>query len=175
MVSKDTQARLASFESECWCFFSDAAHSFGMPRSWGQIYGLLYASPHPLSFSEIVAKLGISKGSTSQGLRVLHSLGAVRIVHGRHGTISGDRPTALTARRFEAELSLRILVSALLTGKIVPLATTGASRLGQLKALAKQGGDAAEFYSERVGQLMTWQRRLKTVVPILTRLLERKG
>jgi hypothetical protein len=52
---------------------------FGVPKSVGQIYGLLYASPEPLSFSDIVVRLGISKGSASQGLRLLRSLGAINV------------------------------------------------------------------------------------------------
>ena len=52
---------------------------FGVPKSVGQIYGLLYASPLPLGFSDIVERLEISKGSASQGLQLLRSLGAVKL------------------------------------------------------------------------------------------------
>jgi DNA-binding transcriptional regulator GbsR (MarR family) len=46
----------------------------------GQIYGLLYMSPDPVSLNEMVEKLGISKGSASTNVRVLESWGAVRKV-----------------------------------------------------------------------------------------------
>ena len=49
----------------------------GLPKSIGEIYGLLYISSAPLPLDAIVAKLGISKGSASQGLRFLRNLGAV--------------------------------------------------------------------------------------------------
>src|SRR4051794_22383596 len=52
----------------------------GLPRSTGQIYGLLYLSPKPLSLDDIVASLGLSKGSASNGTRHLLSLGAIRRV-----------------------------------------------------------------------------------------------
>lgn len=50
----------------------------GLPRSTGQIYGLLYLSSRPLSLDEIVEILRVSKGSASMGARQLVGLGAIR-------------------------------------------------------------------------------------------------
>lgn len=52
----------------------------GLPRTVGQIYGLLFLSPKALSLEEIAEGLGISKASASTGTRQLASLGAVRKV-----------------------------------------------------------------------------------------------
>jgi hypothetical protein len=79
MKAASFPARNLPFETECVAFFSDVVQVFGVPKSIGQIYGLLYASPTPLSFSDIVERLDISKGSASQGLQLLRSLGAVNI------------------------------------------------------------------------------------------------
>ncbi len=46
----------------------------------GQIYGLLYMSPEPVSLNEMVKKLNISKGSASINVRTLESWGAVKKV-----------------------------------------------------------------------------------------------
>ncbi|MFW6134257.1 MAG: GbsR/MarR family transcriptional regulator [Elusimicrobiota bacterium] len=46
----------------------------------GQIYGLLYMSPRPVSLNEMVEKLNISKGSASTNVRALESWNAVRKV-----------------------------------------------------------------------------------------------
>lgn len=43
----------------------------GIRRSTGQIYGLLYLSPEPLTLDEIAESLGISRGSVSTGTRLL--------------------------------------------------------------------------------------------------------
>lgn len=43
----------------------------GIRRSTGQIYGLLYLSPKPLTLDEIAESLGISRGSVSTGTRLL--------------------------------------------------------------------------------------------------------
>ena len=58
----------------------------GLPRSTGQIYGLLYLSAEPLSLNDMSSVLGISKGSVSIGTRQLASWGAIRKVW-----IPGDR------------------------------------------------------------------------------------
>ena len=52
----------------------------GLPRSLGQIYGILYLSPQPLSLDEIAEELRISKASVSTGTRQLAVWGAVRQV-----------------------------------------------------------------------------------------------
>ena len=50
-------------ELEAIDYFVRFMSLLGMPRSVGEIYGLLYVSPDPLSMDVIVTKLGISIGS----------------------------------------------------------------------------------------------------------------
>ena len=57
-----------------------------LPRSKGQIFGLLYLSAEPLSLNQISSMLGISKGSASIGTRQLATWGAIRKVW-----VPGDR------------------------------------------------------------------------------------
>ncbi|HVZ64209.1 MAG TPA: MarR family transcriptional regulator [Opitutaceae bacterium] len=149
------------FSRECVEFFSEAAQIFGVPPSVGQIYGLLYASPQPLSFTDIVARLGISKGSASQGLQMLRSLGAINAA-----THDDDR-----REYFEPEMSLRKLVGGVLNGRITPLVAAGPERIERLRRLADDGGAAKDFYLDRVEQLETWRSRLKLALPVLNTLL----
>lgn len=150
-----------AFARECVEFFADVVRVFGVPPSVGQIYGLLYASPVPLSFTDIVEQLDISKGSASQGLQLLRSLDAVTAV-----THEDDR-----REYFEPELSLRKLMSGVLQEQVSSLAATGSGRVIRLRALAEQEKGAKTFCLDRVRQLETWQRRLKTVLPVLIALL----
>ena len=53
--------------------FLNAANSFGLPKSYGQIYGLLFCRDQSLSMDEVMKLLQISKGSASQGLRALNN------------------------------------------------------------------------------------------------------
>lgn len=149
---------------------------FGVPKSVGQIYGVLYASPVPLSFSDLVERLEISKGSASQGLQLLRSLKAVRRVEktdSRKSSASPPQAPADPSRRdyYEPEFSLRKLVSGVLRERVAPLASTSAERLTRLREMAERGGREKPFYLDRVKQLETWRRRLNTVLPLLGVLL----
>ena len=162
------------FEAECVAFFVEAVQVFGVPPSVGQIYGLLYASPEPLSFSDIVERLEISKGSASQGLQFLRSVGAVRSVEEDPPSAVRPPSSETDAKRrdyYEPELSLRQLMSGVLHERVAPLAATAADRVTRLRELAERENGSKDFYLERVRQLETWRRRLKTVLPVLTTLL----
>lgn len=160
----------SDFEQECVSFFADAVQLFGIPKSVGQIYGALYASPVPLSFSDIVERLDISKGSASQGLQLLRSLGAINEV-ARPSQIANLPSGIKRSVAYEPELSLRQLVSGVLRERVMPMATTGTDRLKRLRQLAEQAPQEADFYLGRVKQLEWWRRRLNTVLPVLSALL----
>ena len=144
--------------------FTEVVQVFGVPKSVGQIYGLLFSSPEPLSFSDIVERLEISKGSASQGLQLLRSLGAINIAE---NSMVSSGVEASRRDYYEPELSLRRLVSAVLQERVTPLAATGTERLMRLRGLA-EGND---FHLDRIKQLETWRRRLKTILPVLGMLL----
>ena len=66
---------LLDWETAVVDLFLHAAQSVGLPKSVGQIYGLLFCRDEPLPMDVIMAQLSISKGSASQGLKALrHSL-----------------------------------------------------------------------------------------------------
>ena len=156
------------FSRECVEFFGEAVQLFRGPPSVGEIYGLLYASQEPLSFSDIFERLDISKGSASQGLNLLRSLGAVH----------AGAPVDANGRReyFSPELSLRKLLRGILDERESPLAGKSAGRLARLRELADgAGGRERKFRLDRVQQLETWRRRLKAVVPVLIALLRPKS
>ena len=157
------------YTRECAAFFAEVAQIFGVARSVGQIYGLLYASPGQLCFSDIVKRLQISKGSASQGLQLLRTLGAIRVAPVPRKA-QGAAPEASRRDYFEPELSLRKLVSGVLRERVTPLATGGTNRLIRLRELADKEL-AKDFCMDRVKQLETWRGRLKAILPILNVLL----
>ena len=152
-----------AFEDECVAFFAEIVQLFGVPKSVGQIYGLLYASPEPLGFTAIRERLEISKGSASQGLQLLRALGAINEAEQKESTNCGVS--------YEPELSLRQLVTGILRERIAPSASARAERLKYLKNLAGQSPAHSAFYLERVSQLTSWSKRFTTVLPLLSNLL----
>ena len=77
---------LSELEREVIELFVRMADVLNLPRSVGEIYGLLFVSSAPLCLDDCRIRLNISKGSTSQGLKILRSFGAIRTVY-----IPGDR------------------------------------------------------------------------------------
>ena len=162
-------------------FFADAVQLFGVPKSVGQIYGLLYASSAPLTLSDIVERLEISKGSASQGLQLLRSLGAIHEAAADSPSSISNNEFPMPARQargtaYVPELGLRKLIGGVLREQVAPLASTSDERLNRMAALAKAaGGDSSDFYLDRADQLNTWRNRLKTVLPALNLLLGSKS
>ncbi len=74
----NNQSQLDAIELQIVAIFVDGVRVLGLPKSIGEIYGLLFISESALALDDLVQRLGISKGSASQGLRLLKSLGAVR-------------------------------------------------------------------------------------------------
>jgi len=160
----------ANFERECVDFFAELAQALSVPRSLGQIYGVLFASPKPLSFTEIVERLDISRGSVSQGLQLLRSLGAVRGAdNGGTAAGSGD----CRREQFVPELGLRQLIGGVLREKIEPLLGAGGARMQCLRQCALQAPSAPgeKFSLQRVGQLKKWHRQLGLSLPLLKSFL----
>lgn len=144
-------------------YFVDGVRVLGLPRSLGEIYGLLFISPQPLSLDDLVTLLGISKGSASQGLRTLRTLGAVREASG-----NGDRRTY-----FEPATELKRLVGGFIREQIRPHIESGKTKLQRLQETALRDVDPGdrEFYSERIDRLESWMKRGGQVLPMLQKLL----
>ena len=70
-------SQLTRLEQESIDYFVSFVQIFGLPKSVGQIYGLMFVSVDPMPMSHIIERLEMSKGSASQGLATLRSLGAV--------------------------------------------------------------------------------------------------
>lgn len=156
---------LSSSEQEVVEFFVHLTVSMGMPRSIGELYGLLYCSEKPIPFEHIVEILGISKGTASQGLRTLQALHAVHTVYHPR-----DRRTFYTA-----EISLRKLLNAFLETKLHPFLDSTGAGLERLATSVSIVGNQPTLSTRhnlrrRVQALRTWHRRLRRVLPFLTRL-----
>lgn len=162
---EDTEAELSDFEARVVDFFCDGVRMLGLPRSIGEIYGILYVSPDPLSLDDLVKRLGISKGSASQGLRSLRELGAVREVD------------AMAGRRiyYEPDVELKRLVGGFIKEKVRPHLASGEEKLASLRAMVRaMPGDAkSDFYAGRLERLGRWSKRARVVLPLLQKFLGR--
>jgi DNA-binding transcriptional regulator GbsR (MarR family) len=155
-------APLTDFEVGVIDLFVGATRLVGLPKSVGEIYGLLYISPNPVCLDDLVARLQISKGSASQGLRFLRNLGAVKQIY-----VPGERRD-----HYVAQAELKKLVGGLLNEEIKPHVDAGSDRLNALEAMLKveDAGDQ-EFYAERVKRLRNWQSRASKLIRVMKTFL----
>ena len=61
--------------------FGEMGSRWGINRTVGQIYALLYVSPKPLNADEVGESLGFSRSNVSMGLKELQSWNLVRLIH----------------------------------------------------------------------------------------------
>ena len=155
--SSNQQNALDEWEDAVIDLFLNAASSFGLPKSYGQIYGLLFCRDEPLAMDEIMGLLKISKGSASQGLRALRQLGAISSVFA-----SGHRK-----ERFVAEIRLRKLVGGFLREQADPHLVKGTGRLKQIENLVTNLQDEGSLKRgvRRHEILSGWHRQMSRLLP----------
>lgn len=157
---------LTDFEQSVIAFFQDTADVLGAPRSLAAIYGILFASPKPLCFADIETKLGISKGSVSQGLKALKEIGAIK------GTDhTGDR-----REWYEVDTELRKMVRRFLATRLETQLVDGAKQLSVIKSkITADTPDEAKVLTGRVEHLENWQGKAKALLPIIKAFLALGG
>ena len=82
LISMDLPPATAAFVLH----FGEMGSRWGINRTVGQIYALLFLSDHPMNADEIVAQLGFSRSNVSMGLKELETWRLVKLQH-----LPGDR------------------------------------------------------------------------------------
>jgi DNA-binding transcriptional regulator GbsR (MarR family) len=156
-------AEVVAFEKALVDFFVDAAGLLGVPKSVAAIYGIVFASPLPLSFADIGARLDLSKGSVSQGLRMLREVGAIKEV-----SSAADR-----AELFMPDLEMRQLIQRFIERRLQQQLDTGK---GRLKALNREVSAFApadqKVLRQRLLKLSRWHDRTRALLPVARTFLK---
>jgi HTH-type transcriptional regulator, glycine betaine synthesis regulator len=157
-------ASLSAVEIGVIDFFVGAVRVLGLPKSIGEIYGLLFVSIEPQPVDTLCQRLNMSKGSASQGLKVLRAFGAVRTAYQ-----PGDRRD-----HFTAEIEIKRLAAGFMREQIQPRLTHGEERLTRLEELVDTLPDdsAGTFQRERIAKLNRWSQRGRGLIPLIGGLLE---
>jgi DNA-binding transcriptional regulator GbsR (MarR family) len=137
-------------------YFSRCAATIGLPRSLAQLYATLFLSEEPLAFEEIVYRSGLSKASASTGLRDLERLHGVERV-----MVTNDRRSF-----YQAQLSLRRLLSTFIAESVTPGLKDGARLLDGAMALAEDGTHSDHFKA-RLHSLVAWHDQASKILPML--------
>ena len=160
--NSNLEPKISDLQRELIAFFVNAAQAIGLPKSYGEIYGLYYASNNPLALDDVIERLQISKGSASQGIRFLKSINALNTVY----------QPGYRRDHHSAETSLRRIADGLLREKIAPQIKEGAERLSQLKSQY----DSAELapMKLKLKNIEAWSKKAELLLPFVTKFLGAK-
>jgi DNA-binding transcriptional regulator GbsR (MarR family) len=153
---------LSDIEVEAIDLFISLMRVIGLPKSVGEIYGLLFVSVSPLNAEQITARLQISAGAASQGLKLLRSFGAVRSVY-----VPGERRD-----HFSADLDLSTFASAFIKEELNPRLEHASKRIQRMEILASDlEGKEKEAAFKRIKRLRHWMERGQKMMPWLLKFL----
>ena len=151
-----------NLEFESIDFFVRLMSLLGLPRSVGEIYGLLYFTPSALTMDQIASRLEISIGSASQGLKTLRSLKAVKTTY-----VQGDRRD-----HYLAESEFRRLFSTFLNDEILPHLNSANDRISRMEKEIPKNSNDLDFYNIRIEKLKRLTKASGRILPTLARLLK---
>lgn len=166
------EASLSALERESIEYFISFVQLLGMPKSVGEIYGLLFVATAALPMDGVVSRLQISKGSASSGLALLRELGAVQRVY-----VEGDRRDY-----YETDLNVTRFADVFFRQRLQPRLENGAERLERMEDYARAEVDERDSESEqapevkalaRIRALRSWQRKGEKLLPFFLKLLKK--
>jgi len=155
-------AHLSPLETQVIDLFVQLSRAIGQPKSFGEIYGLLFISAQPMAMADLIERIQISKGSASQGLKFLNSVGAVKMVY-----VNGDRRT-----HYQAVAELRNLLARFLRDHILPQLDRGQERLMRITATARQLPAKEHLrVNARISMLQSWERKGRRFLPLVVKMM----
>ncbi|SHJ39150.1 DNA-binding transcriptional regulator GbsR, MarR family [Palleronia salina] len=132
--------KMTPLHQEFVLHFGEMGSRWGINRTVGQIYALLFLSSAPLNADQITEALSISRSNTSMGLKELQSWGLVLRKH-----LPGDRKEHFTTPD-DLWLIVRTLIEERKKREIDPT-------LSKLRELEMQGPGGDDYAEARIAEL----------------------
>lgn len=131
---------LTNLQQEFVLHFGEMGNRWGINRTVGQIYALLFLSATPLNAEQITDGLGVSRSNTSMGLKELQAWNLVRLRH-----VPNDRRDYFTTPEDLWEIT-RILIAERKKREIDPTLT-------KLRELEMEGPAGDDYAEARIAEL----------------------
>jgi len=155
-------ATLSELEIEAIEMFINFLRLIGLPKSVGEIYGLLFVSPAPMAMDEIMNRLNISLGAASQGLKLLKSFGAVKAIYSPR-----DRRD-----HFVADLELSRFATTFIKEELQPRIARSLERIARMEELiADLNAAERKATRARIDRLKHWLEKGRTMLPWILKFL----
>ena len=164
--------------------FGEMGSRWGINRTVGQIYALLYVSSKPLNADEVGDSLGFSRSNVSMGLKELQSWNLVRLVHqpndrreyfqAPEDMWSIFRTLAAERRKREIDPTMTMLSEALTEQPTVPADVYAQARMqemhGFIHLMTNWLDDVLNMDSSILTNLMQMGSRVQKVLEIKDRI-----
>jgi DNA-binding transcriptional regulator GbsR (MarR family) len=158
--------------------FGEMGSRWGINRTVGQIYALLYVSPEPLNADQIVEALGVSRSNVSMGLRELQAWNLVRVKHlpddrRDHFTTPDDvweilRVLAEERKKREVDPTLSVLRELLMQAPASEAERHAQARMAEMHGLIERlttwYEEVKRLETERLAQLLALGARVAKLV-----------
>lgn len=155
---------LTGLEIEAIELFINFLKLIGLPKSVGEIYGLLFVSTRPLAMDELMHRLHISLGAASQGLRLLRSFGAVKVIY-----MPGDRRD-----HYVADLELSRFATVFIKDELQPRMDRALERIRHMDELSSTlEGDEKKDVLLKIERLKHWLEKGQRMLPWILKFLVR--
>lgn len=163
-TSKEGASQLSELEIEAIEMFINFLKLIGLPKSVGEIYGLLFVSTKPLTMEDLMDRLKISLGAASQGLKLLRSVGAVKVVY-----TPGERKD-----HYVADLELSKFATAFIKEELNPRMDRALERIRRMEKLAEtMSPEERKASFEKIERLKHWMVRGQKMMPWILKFLVR--
>jgi len=163
-VIEKEERKLSELEIEAIEMFINFLRLIGLPKSIGEIYGLLFVSTEPLSMEAMMNRLNISLGAASQGLKLLRSFGAVKVTYQ-----PGDRRDY-----YVADLQLSNFVTVFIKDELQPRMERSLERIKRMERLMEDMSPAErKLTQEKIDRLKLWLEKGQLMLPWISRFLLR--
>ena len=165
--------------------FGEMGSRWGINRTVGQIYALLYVAPEPLNADQIVDALGVSRSNVSMGLRELQAWNLAIPKHvpndrRDHYTTLGDvweilRVLAEERKKREVDPTLSVLRELLMQAPASEAERHAQARMGEMHGLIEQlttwYDEVKRLETERLAQLLALGSRVARLVEVTDKVV----
>jgi DNA-binding transcriptional regulator GbsR (MarR family) len=153
---------LTELETHAIDLFIGFVGLLGLPKSIGELYGLLFFSAQPLAMDDLMQRLQMSKGAASQGLKLLRTFGAIKTVY-----VAGSRRD-----HYLADTELSRFAAGFIKEELQPHLDHGLLRLQRMERLISDLPDADQSGAvNRLARLRHWHEKSQEMIPWILKSL----
>ena len=154
--------RLSPLEAEAIGLFIQLSRIVGQPKSFAEVYGMLFISPRPMPIEDLVERLATSRAAAHRALRFLRKAGLLRMVY-----VPGDRRV-----HYEAVAEPRHMVIGFVRDQILPQLANAENRIDRLADVIRElPREQRAPLGTRVATLQRWGKKSRNLTAVVLRLL----